>query len=53
MQKSLLEKLVFVSIKSNKNCLVLCLTFLAVVLFFSLKKFSYFRPSAVAETTEQ
>ena len=53
MQKIPLENLVFVSLKSNKNFLVLFfLTFLSVVLFLFLKKFSYFRQSAVAETIE-
>ena len=40
MQKSLLEKSVFVSLKSNKNFLGPFLTFLSGVLFFFLKKFS-------------
>ena len=47
MQKSLLEKSVFVTLKSNKNFLGPFLTFLSGVLFFL-----YFRQSSVAETTE-
>ena len=52
MQKSLLKNLVFVSLKSNKNFLVLFWHFYQWYCSFFLKKFSYFRQSAVAETTE-
>ena len=52
MAEKTAEKFGFCFIKIKLKLFGPFLTFLSVVLFFYLKKFSYFRQSAVAETTE-